>query len=73
MSKIINPQFKIFIPWGRFHNLGLFWGLNLIQSDRWLSLSLFVKLAPVFDEIKESIQECNIFFILPPQISATPL
>ena len=28
-------------------DLSLFWGLNLIQSDRWLNLSLFVKLAPV--------------------------
>ena len=28
-------------------DLSLFWGSNLIQSDSWLSLSLFVKLAPV--------------------------
>ena len=29
-------------------DLSLFWGLNLIQSDSWLSLSLFVKSAPGF-------------------------
>ena len=27
-------------------DLSLFWDLNLIQSDSWLSISLFVKLAP---------------------------
>ena len=27
-------------------DLNLFWGLNVTQSDSWLSLSLFVKLAP---------------------------
>ena len=30
------------------HEIGP-WGLYLIQSDSWLSLSLFVKLAPVHE------------------------
>ena len=33
-------------------DLSLFWGLNLIESDSWLSLSLFVKSAPGVEHTK---------------------
>ena len=40
-------------------DLNLFWGLNVTQSDSWLSLSLFVKSAPGVTEVRTQHIWCD--------------
>ena len=43
-------------------DLSLFWGLNQTQSDSWLSLSLFVKMAPGSVAVGEITQSPGLVF-----------